>query len=132
VNDAHRTVRLAIAQNPNLHPDLQAKLVNDPDEYVREAIASNPNLHPDHHATLVNDPNEYVREAIAQNPSYIASQKLNKSSKLRFPVGTIRNRKKKVIVNGKAVWRSIISGQVRDSQGNAISIKSHNKQAEGD
>ncbi len=46
------------------------------------------------------------------------------------PVGTQHKGKKKVIVNGKAVWRSMGAGMIQDSQGNAISVKSHNRQAE--
>lgn len=57
------------------------------------------------------------------------TEDLNKMIKLRFPVGTIRNRKKKVIVNGKATWRSVISGQVQDLAGNAVSVQSHNAKA---
>ena len=48
-----------------------------------------------------------------------------------WPVGTVIGRKKKVMVGGKAAWRSVISGQVRDASDNPISVKSHNLQAQG-
>lgn len=56
---------------------------------------------------------------------------LNKAiQKFHYPVGTVKHRRKKQIINGRASWRSLQSGQVMDAQGNAISIKGHNKQAE--
>jgi hypothetical protein len=93
--EKHKNIKIDLAKNPNLHPDLQAKLVNDPSRNIREAIARNPNLHPDlqaklvndkywfvraaigyrlgllanHHATLVNDSYHSVRRAIASNPN---------------------------------------------------------------
>lgn len=47
-----------------------------------------------------------------------------------MPIGTIHARKKKVLVNGRAVWRSIAAGQTMDSHGQPISVKSHNNAAE--
>ena len=52
-------------------------------------------------------------------------------TKRNWPVGTTINRRKKVLVDGKSVWRSIISGQVRDDHGQIISVKSSNKQSLG-
>lgn len=58
----------------------------------------------------------------------ILTEDLNKKI-IHLPVGTIKDRKKKVLVNGKAVWRSIISGEVRDLQGQPVSVKSSNLSA---
>lgn len=58
---------------------------------------------------------------------------LNKAIKLRLPVGSTRGRRKKVLVNGRAVWRSVASGQVTDAgTGQPISVKSHNAKADGE
>jgi hypothetical protein len=57
------------------------------------------------------------------------TEELNKALKIRYPVGTVKNRKKKVIVDGKAKWRSVAAGQVQDDKGNAISVESHNSKA---
>ena len=46
------------------------------------------------------------------------------------PIGTVIGRRKKVLIDGKAVWRSIAAGQVKDSKGNSISVKSSNYLAE--
>jgi hypothetical protein len=43
-----------------------------------------------------------------------------------YPVGTRIGRRKKVLVNGKAVWRSVASGQVKDQAGSAVSVISSN------
>jgi len=51
-------------------------------------------------------------------------EELNK--KLIYPVGTRKGNRRKVIVNGKAKWRSLASGQLLDAQGQAISVKSNN------
>lgn len=59
------------------------------------------------------------------------AEELNKAIKIRYPVGTVKNRKKKVIVDGKARWRGVAAGQVKDNTGNAISVQSHNAQATG-
>lgn len=60
----------------------------------------------------------------------IINEKLDKMTKaLHFPVGTRRGRRIKVIVNGKAVWRSAAAGRVQDSKGQPISVKSHNAAA---
>jgi hypothetical protein len=56
---------------------------------------------------------------------------LNKAiQKFHYPIGTVKHRKKKQIVNNRASWRSLSSGQVMDDNGNAISIKSHNNNAD--
>jgi hypothetical protein len=47
-----------------------------------------------------------------------------------FPVGTRLKGKKKVMVNGKEVWRSLRAGQVRDSKMQPISVESSNYYAE--
>lgn len=59
------------------------------------------------------------------------TEMLNKAAKMVYPVGTIKGRRKKIIVNGKAVWRAVAAGQVLDDQGQAISVRSHNAQADG-
>jgi len=58
------------------------------------------------------------------------TEDLNKALRLTLPPGTVRNRKKKVIVDGKAKWRGMIAGQVKDGKGNPISVDSHNAHAE--
>jgi hypothetical protein len=59
------------------------------------------------------------------------SKALNDRLKAHLPIGTTLNRKKKVMVNGKATWRSMVSGQVKDASDSAISVRSSNLQAEG-
>ena len=66
-------------------------------------------------------------EAIEQSESI--TEDLNKAIRLRLPVGTLKDRKKKVLVNGKEVWRSVASGLTMDPAGEAISVKSHNATA---
>lgn len=62
--------------------------------------------------------------------SEIDAEDLSKNFFLRFPVGTVKNGKKKVIVNGKAYWRSVRAGQVKDKTGQSISVRSHNNKAD--
>lgn len=57
------------------------------------------------------------------------TEDLNKRLK-SLPIGTVRNRRKKVLVNGKAVWRSVASGMVKDLSGEPISVKSSNLAAQ--
>jgi hypothetical protein len=57
------------------------------------------------------------------------TEELNKAIKIRYPVGTTKGRKKKIMVDGKAVWRSVAAGQVKDVKGDAISVASHNAKA---
>jgi chemotaxis protein histidine kinase CheA len=52
-----------------------------------------------------------------------------KSNGIHYPVGTRLGRFKKVMANGKQVWREMSSGQVQDNTGQAISVKEANKQA---
>lgn len=52
-----------------------------------------------------------------------------KSNGIHYPVGTRLGRFKKVMANGKQVWREMSSGQVQDNTGQAISVKESNKQA---
>lgn len=47
----------------------------------------------------------------------------------KYPVGTRVGRKRKVLVNGRATWRSMASGQVQDGRGSAVSVKSANNAA---
>lgn len=47
----------------------------------------------------------------------------------KFPVGTVRGGRVKVIVNGRPVWRSVRAGIVKDRQGRPVSVKSSNKDA---
>ena len=49
---------------------------------------------------------------------------------MKYPIGTRKGRKVKVIIDGKAVWRSMSAGRVQDARGQAISVKSHNAAAE--
>lgn len=58
------------------------------------------------------------------------TEELNKTIKMFYPVGTVKNGKKKVIKDGKASWRSVRAGMVKDSAGNAISVASHNAKAD--
>lgn len=55
---------------------------------------------------------------------------LTKKIAMKYPVGTRKGRKVKVIIDGKAVWRSMSAGRVSDSKGQPISVKSHNAAAE--
>lgn len=55
---------------------------------------------------------------------FALTEELNK--RLTYPIGTVKGRKKKVVVNGKAKWRAMASGQVKDAQGNAISVRANN------
>lgn len=54
------------------------------------------------------------------------------NSHMKYPVGTTKGRKKKIVIrqNGqeRTVWRSMASGQVMDDQGNPISVKQHNRE----
>lgn len=58
------------------------------------------------------------------------AEELNKTFRIRYPVGTTKGRKKKVVINGKEVWRSMASGQVRDSQGQPISVRASNAESD--
>lgn len=49
---------------------------------------------------------------------------------LNLPEGSIKGKAKKVMVNGKEVWREMSSGQVQDEKGQPISVKSSNLQAQ--
>jgi hypothetical protein len=49
-------------------------------------------------------------------------------SGIRFPVGTRKGNYKKVLVNGKEIWRSMASGQVLAPDGTDISVKANNQQ----
>jgi hypothetical protein len=61
----------------------------------------------------------------------ILTDELNKALRLKLPPGSVKGRKKKVVINGKAVWRSVASGQVADpTTGQAISVVSHNAAAD--
>lgn len=66
---------------------------------------------------------------IQKDEVLILTEELNKAFKHRWPVGTVKGRKKKVIINGKAVWRQMASGQVLDDKGEPISVKSSNFRA---
>lgn len=59
----------------------------------------------------------------------LTTEALNKALKIRWPTGTVRDRKKKVIIDGKAKWRGVAAGQVKDAKGSAISVQSHNAKA---
>lgn len=59
------------------------------------------------------------------------SKALNDRLKAQLPVGSRLGAKKKVLVDGKSIWREMKSGQVKDTKGSAISVKSSNSQAEG-
>jgi GNAT superfamily N-acetyltransferase len=49
----------------------------------------------------------------------------------RYPVGTVLNGKKKVLVDGRPVWRDVRSGLVLDPNGQPVSVRSSNSQAAG-
>ncbi|MGH7240772.1 MAG: hypothetical protein ACREGB_00570 [Candidatus Saccharimonadales bacterium] len=53
-------------------------------------------------------------------------QKAIGSALRRLPVGTVKGRRKKVMVDGRAVWRSVANGLVQDNKGQAISVRSSN------
>jgi hypothetical protein len=57
------------------------------------------------------------------------AEELNKMIKIKYPVGTVKGRRKKVLVNGKSAWRSVAAGQVQDLKGDPISVASHNAKA---
>lgn len=57
------------------------------------------------------------------------TEELNKAIAIRYPVGTVKGRKKKLMVDGKAKWRSVAAGQVKDLKGDVISVASHNAKA---
>lgn len=57
------------------------------------------------------------------------TDELAKAIRLRLPVGSRKGNKRKVIVGGKEVWRSMAAGQVQDPQGQPVSVKSHNAKA---
>lgn len=67
------------------------------------------------------------RKSVSKGEVKNLAEELNK--KIEFPVGTLKNGKKKVIVNGRSVWRSVRSGLVRDNQGEPVSVKSSNAAA---
>lgn len=58
------------------------------------------------------------------------TEELNKAIRLRLPVGSVKGRRKKVLVNGREVWRQMSAGQVLDSHGQAVSVKSSNAKAD--
>lgn len=58
-----------------------------------------------------------------------AAQIKPKTNGVHYPVGTRLGRFKKVMANGKQVWREMSSGQIQDNTGQAISVKEANKQA---
>jgi len=60
-----------------------------------------------------------------------ATEDLNKAIRLKLPVGSRRGNRRKVMVDGKEVWRSMAAGQVMDDKGQPISVKSHNRTADG-
>jgi len=52
--------------------------------------------------------------------------------KQHLPLNSRKGKYKKVLVNGKEVWRQMSAGQVMDEQGQAISVKAHNSEADGE
>jgi hypothetical protein len=70
------------------------------------------------------------KKEVAKSEVDDLTENLNKAIKLFYPVGTVKKGRKKVIKNGRAVWRSVRSGMVKDNEGNAISVASHNAQAD--
>jgi hypothetical protein len=58
------------------------------------------------------------------------TEALNKKLELRLPVGFRRGNKRKVLVNGREVWREMSAGMVQDSHGQPISIKEANREAQ--
>lgn len=57
------------------------------------------------------------------------TEDLEKAIRLRLPVGARKGNKLKVLINGHEVWRSMASGQVKDAQGEPVSVRSSNKEA---
>jgi hypothetical protein len=57
------------------------------------------------------------------------TDELEKAIRLRLPVGARKGNKRKVLVDGKEVWRSMAAGQVQDSKGQPISVRESNKEA---
>ena len=80
---------------------------------------------------MVNKLLEYSKKSkkkTKKSDLFALTDELNKALKLHLPVGTIRGKKKKVMVDGKEVWRSVSAGQVEDVKGNAISVRVANSQ----
>lgn len=48
-----------------------------------------------------------------------------------WPVGTRKGKYKKVMANGKAIWKEMSAGAVKDDKGNPISVRVSNTQAKG-
>lgn len=73
------------------------------------------------------------RKKVSKNEVLGEIEELNKSFNTAimrgFPIGTRKGQKQKVVINGKAVWRSMAAGRVLDSQGQPVSVKSHNAAA---
>lgn len=57
------------------------------------------------------------------------TEELNKAFRHRWPIGTVKGRRKKVLVNGREVWRQMSAGQVLDPNGEPVSVKSINSKA---
>jgi hypothetical protein len=58
------------------------------------------------------------------------AKKIKQAKGTRLPIGTLKGRKIKVMVNDKPVWRQVASGIVSDSKGVPISVKSRNLDTE--
>ncbi len=70
------------------------------------------------------------RKKVEKSQVSSMTEELNKMLRIRYPDGTVKDRKKKVRIDGKARWRSVASGQVKDLKGQAISVASHNEKAD--
>jgi hypothetical protein len=56
------------------------------------------------------------------------TEELNKAIHLKLPVGSRKGKYKKVLLDGKEVWRQVSAGQVTDGKGQPISVKVANTQ----
>lgn len=69
-------------------------------------------------------------ESITEELEKNIRKKIKRAKGSTLPVGTLKGRKIKVLSNGRAVWRSVASGMVRDTTDNPISVKSRNLQTD--
>lgn len=69
-------------------------------------------------------------QSITENLEKRIRKQIKRAKGSVLPIGTLKDRKIKVLSNGKAVWRSVASGLVRDTLDNPISVKSRNLETE--
>ena len=66
---ASEGVSYSLAQNLNLHPEVQAELALHPSVGIRRTLAGNPNLHPEVQEAIARDGYRRVRQTLAGNPN---------------------------------------------------------------